>query len=89
MICLIISVRLEKVENNEKGSNNSSGIESQAAKRQKLEGGHLCKVNILTFLFLVLLCFVIMLWTSMAYFVEVMDCVVILQKKQILIKVSV
>ncbi|KAM7491284.1 hypothetical protein LguiA_034205 [Lonicera macranthoides] len=38
------SVRLEKVENNEKGSNNSSGIESQASKRQKLDGGHLCKV---------------------------------------------
>ncbi|KAK3012175.1 hypothetical protein RJ639_010474 [Escallonia herrerae] len=37
-------VRSEKSENNEKSSNNSSGIESQAAKRQKLEGGQLRKV---------------------------------------------
>ncbi|KAI3823665.1 hypothetical protein L1987_05105 [Smallanthus sonchifolius] len=28
-----------------KFGNNSSGVESQAAKRQKLEGGHLCKVT--------------------------------------------
>uniref|UniRef100_A0A5B7BNU3 TPX2 central domain-containing protein n=1 Tax=Davidia involucrata TaxID=16924 RepID=A0A5B7BNU3_DAVIN len=38
--------RLQKllVENNMRSSNNSCGIESQAAKRQKLEGGHLRKV---------------------------------------------
>lgn len=29
----------------QKLGNNSSGVESQAAKRQKLEGGHLCKVT--------------------------------------------
>lgn len=39
-------------QNNERGCINSSGIESQAAKRQKLEGGHLFKV--LSFLFPVL-----------------------------------
>ncbi|GMP96063.1 hypothetical protein CsSME_00044871 [Camellia sinensis var. sinensis] len=32
------------VENNERSSNNPLGIECQAAKRQKLEGGHLRKV---------------------------------------------
>ncbi|KAA8522308.1 hypothetical protein F0562_012981 [Nyssa sinensis] len=32
------------VENNMRSSNNPCGIESQAAKRQKLEGGHLRKV---------------------------------------------
>lgn len=32
------------VQNNERSLYNSSGVESQAAKRQKLEGGHLCKV---------------------------------------------
>lgn len=31
-------------QNNERGCINSSGVESQAAKRQKLEGGHLFKV---------------------------------------------
>ncbi|KAM7531201.1 hypothetical protein LguiB_034611 [Lonicera macranthoides] len=36
--------RLHKLEKNVKNSNNSSGIESQASKRQKLEGGHLRKV---------------------------------------------
>ncbi|KAK3012979.1 hypothetical protein RJ639_010434 [Escallonia herrerae] len=40
----VIDSRSEKSENNEKSSNNSSGIESQAAKRQKLEGGQLRKV---------------------------------------------
>ncbi|KAK9277442.1 hypothetical protein L1049_006985 [Liquidambar formosana] len=32
------------VQNNDKSLINSSGVESQAAKRQKLEGGHLLKV---------------------------------------------
>ncbi|BBN69431.1 Cell cycle regulated microtubule associated protein, partial [Prunus dulcis] len=32
-------------ENNEKSLCSSSGVESQAAKRQKLDGGHLCKVT--------------------------------------------
>ena len=36
-------------QNNERGCINSSGVESQAVKRQKLEGGHLFKVLNLLF----------------------------------------
>lgn len=37
------------VQNNEKNLCSSSGVESQAPKRQKLEGGHLRKVQSVTF----------------------------------------
>lgn len=46
MACLPASVRFLKFENKEKSLNNSSTLESQAAKRQKLEGGQLRKVKI-------------------------------------------
>lgn len=41
-----VTVRFQMLhfENNEKSLCSSSGVESQAAKRQKLDGGHLRKV---------------------------------------------
>lgn len=46
MTCFLASGRFLKLENNERSLTSSSALESQPAKRQKLEGGHLRKVKI-------------------------------------------
>lgn len=49
LILPIVRFQTLLAQNNERGCINSSGVESQAAKRQKLEGGHLFKVLNLLF----------------------------------------
>ncbi len=43
--CPFVRFQMQLVQNNERSLHSSSGAESQAVKRQKLEGGHLRKVQ--------------------------------------------